>query len=82
MFTCPTGSILSGPNSSTCMRNGKWEPDPREVNCTDGLVTASTTMLCMSPWLTLQIVLVVTLDKIFVIVSFQQSAAIHSMYFR
>ena len=31
-FTCPTGSILSGPNSATCMRNGEWEPDPRELS--------------------------------------------------
>ena len=22
-----------GPNSSTCMGNGEWEPDPREVRC-------------------------------------------------
>ena len=35
-FTCPTGAILNGPNSSTCMGNGEWEPDPREVNCTGG----------------------------------------------
>ena len=24
-------SALVGPDSSTCMGNGKWEPDPREV---------------------------------------------------
>ena len=22
-----------GPNTTTCMGNGEWEPDPREVNC-------------------------------------------------
>ena len=32
-FDCLLGQILSGPNTSTCMRNGKWEPDPREVIC-------------------------------------------------
>ena len=38
-FTCLSGSILTGPNSSTCMGNGEWEPDPREVNCTGVLKT-------------------------------------------
>ena len=47
MFACPPGLIFSGANSSTCMGNGEWEPDPREVHCTGGLVTAGTTMLCM-----------------------------------
>jgi hypothetical protein len=32
-FHCPAGSISSGPDSSTCMENGEWEPDPYEVNC-------------------------------------------------
>ena len=32
-FHCPPEYILTGSNSSTCMRNGKWEPDPREVEC-------------------------------------------------
>ena len=42
-FTCPTGAILTGPNSATCMENGEWEPDPREVDCSV-LVTTTTTM--------------------------------------
>ena len=33
-FTCFPSLVLNGPNSSTCMENGEWEPDPREVNCT------------------------------------------------
>ena len=34
-FTCrSSGFDLSGPYSSTCMSNGKWDPDPGEVNCT------------------------------------------------
>ena len=32
-FSCHSEFILIGPNSSTCMRNGEWEPDPREVEC-------------------------------------------------
>ena len=32
-FSCPPGLVLIGPNSSTCMGNGEWEPDPREVKC-------------------------------------------------
>ena len=32
-FSCRSEFTLSGPNSSTCMRNGEWEPDPREVEC-------------------------------------------------
>ena len=33
-FTCPRhGMMLIGPNSTTCMENGEWEPDPRNVEC-------------------------------------------------
>ena len=32
-FSCPLDLVLTGPNSSTCMENGEWEPDPREVEC-------------------------------------------------
>ena len=32
-FSCRLGLILIGPKSSTCMGNGEWEPDPREVQC-------------------------------------------------
>ena len=32
-YTCPPGLVHSGPTSSTCMQNGEWEPDPREVMC-------------------------------------------------
>ena len=32
-YTCPPGFELTGPNASVCMRNGEWEPDPREVDC-------------------------------------------------
>ena len=32
-FSCPRGLVLTGPNTSTCMRNGEWEPNPGEVKC-------------------------------------------------
>ena len=25
--------VLTGPNATICMENGKWQPDPREVRC-------------------------------------------------
>ena len=31
-FSCPTGQILIGPTTSTCMENGEWESDPIESN--------------------------------------------------
>ena len=30
-FNCSPQHALIGPN--TCMGNGEWEPDPREVEC-------------------------------------------------
>ena len=39
-FDCPPQHVLIGPNTTTCMGNGKWEPDPREVEC------KGTTTLC------------------------------------
>ena len=32
-YTCSTGFILTGPNTSVCMGNREWEPDPGEVEC-------------------------------------------------
>ena len=32
-FICPLGQTLTGPNSSMCMENGEWVPDPSEVGC-------------------------------------------------
>ena len=32
-FSCLAGQTFSGPHRSTCMENGVWEPDPREVKC-------------------------------------------------
>ena len=32
-LVCPPQYALIGPNTTTCMGNGEWEPDPREVEC-------------------------------------------------
>jgi hypothetical protein len=32
-FDCPSQQVLIGPNTTTCMGNGEWEPDPRELEC-------------------------------------------------
>ena len=32
-FSCPPGLVLTGPNTSMCMRNGEWEPDPQKLKC-------------------------------------------------
>ena len=32
-FSCLPGQMFSGPYKSTCLENGEWEPDPREVQC-------------------------------------------------
>ena len=42
-FTCNTGLTLDGPNSSTCMGNGEWEPDPRAASCTSVATGVPTT---------------------------------------
>ena len=32
-FSCLSGRVLNGPNTATCVGNGEWEPDLREVEC-------------------------------------------------
>ena len=32
-FRCPPGLMLSGYNTSTCMRNREWKPDPENIDC-------------------------------------------------
>ena len=32
-LSCPPRLTLSGPNITTCMGNGEWVPDLREVEC-------------------------------------------------
>ena len=33
MFACPPGLVLVGLNTTTCMGNGEWEPDPKGAKC-------------------------------------------------
>ena len=34
VFSCSSsGYLLTGPSTSTCMGNGEWGPDPRQVQC-------------------------------------------------
>ena len=40
-FECPPQYVLIGPNTTTCMENGEWEPDPLEVEC-NGMPLQST----------------------------------------
>ena len=47
-FACPPYWTLNGSNSSTCMGNGEWEPDPGEVECTGGMGTTGVTLGKMS----------------------------------
>ena len=35
-FSCSPGMILTGPNTTICMDNGQWEPDPSQVKCLKG----------------------------------------------
>ena len=32
-LSCPLGFVLIGPNRTTCMGNGEWEPNPGNVKC-------------------------------------------------
>ena len=32
-FSCPTELKLTGSNTSTCMKNREWEPDPKQTRC-------------------------------------------------
>jgi hypothetical protein len=32
-LSCPTGLLINGTKQSTCMSDGRWEPDPKESIC-------------------------------------------------
>ena len=32
-FSCPPGMVLNGTNTTTCMGNGEWKPDPQDFEC-------------------------------------------------
>ena len=42
-YACSPGQILNGSNTSTCMGNGEWEPDPGEARCNGGFITTYAT---------------------------------------
>jgi hypothetical protein len=42
IFACAPGQILNGSNSSMCMGNGEWKPDPIEGACTNTAITIDT----------------------------------------
>ena len=49
-FSCHDELMFTGPNSSTCVENGEWEPNPREAFCTSvitsiGLMTTGASIL-------------------------------------
>ena len=44
-FICAPGLILNGPNISTCMRNGEWEPDPQKLRCLGDYITIISILL-------------------------------------
>ena len=41
-FSCPPQLILTGSNTSTCMGNGEWEPDPKQTRCEGELINIMT----------------------------------------
>ena len=55
VFTCTSGQILNGPNSSICMENGEWEPDPGELNCTHKKLQPTDPVICEGPQYVLQV---------------------------
>lgn len=47
MFDCPRAHSLmvSGPKESTCVEEGYWKPDPKQVQCKGGCLKKN---LCLS----------------------------------
>ena len=48
-FSCNVSSelVLTGPNTSTCMPNGEWEPDLRKVACVGNTLHSILCDVCM-----------------------------------
>ena len=40
-FECPPQYVLTGPNTTACMGNGEWEPDPGEMECYGKILLAT-----------------------------------------
>ena len=41
----PPQYVLTGPNTTTCMGNGEWEPDPGEVECNGKTLLATSQII-------------------------------------
>ena len=39
IFRCSEDLVLVGPDSSACMDDGQWEPDPSKVRCKGKITT-------------------------------------------
>ena len=37
-ISCPSGMVLTGPNVTTCMANGHWDPVPKITMCKGELI--------------------------------------------
>ena len=70
-FTCITGMELVGPNSTTCMGNGEWEPNPRDVTCKS---KSSSVVICYLYHHVLNQSTVVPLHLLMVVISFLMPA--------
>ena len=49
-FSCPPGLVLIGPNTTTCMENGEWEPDLTNLDCKGRMnqsIDPFTNVLCL-----------------------------------
>ena len=40
-FKCSPQYVLTGPNITTCVGNGEWEPDPGEMECNGKILLAT-----------------------------------------
>ena len=56
-FACSPGLVLTGPNTSTCIENRKWEPDPRNIECKGTLLCFQDSIIPM-PFIITQLTVV------------------------
>ena len=54
MLYCPAGKMLTGTErrsditTTTCMKNGEWEPDPTDIRCASKYYNLYMCTVCMS----------------------------------
>ena len=46
-FICHPEYVFIGPNTSICMGNGEWEPDPKTLKCKGIVILYSFSLLVM-----------------------------------